>query len=358
MRQTTEESLTPDSQAVSLGYYQKLFAGLQAGRLPQGFRGELEYKCKDGSTRWTETIALPVFGPDGAVVEMLGVSRDLDERKRGEAALSAQRDEIEALNRSLEVRVDQAVAEIRTKDQLLIAQNRHAAMGQMIGNIAHQWRQPLNALTLVLANLEDAARFGDLDAATLTEAVDDSNQLIQKMSATIDDFRNFFRPEKKRVVFSAISQVRGTLALLEASFRNTGITVEVDAPSDVSLFGLPNEYSQVLMNLFTNARQAIEGAKVANGRMTVRLRERDGFGAVTVSDDGGGIPEALLLRLGEPYFTTKDGGTGLGIYMSRQIVELSMGGRLEVRNVDGGAEFTVLSPLAGSVSVVSTSRRQ
>lgn len=269
------------------------------------------------------------------------IVQDVTEREQA-------RRELGELNRSLEERVEQAVAELRDKDQLLIAQNRHAAMGEMIGNIAHQWRQPLNTLGLVLADLKDASHYGELDAAGLDRAVDEGTRLIQRMSTTITDFRNFFRPAKEKVTFSALAQVRETLALLEASFKNTGIVIDIDAPTEVSLLGPPNEYGQVLMNLFTNARQAIQGAGVAEGRMTIRVCERDGLGCLTVLDNGGGIPESTLLRLWEPYFTTKEGGTGLGLYMSKQIVERSLGGRLEARNAAGGAEFTVWTPLSAT----------
>ena len=347
MELTLDEYLTPASLTIAAGCFEKLTADLQAGRPAVGFRGEIECRRRDGSTLWTEVTALPVLGPGGAVVEVLGVSRDISERRRVQEARSAQREEIEALNRTLEARVTQAVAEIRAKDQLLLVQNRHAAMGQMIGNIAHQWRQPLNGLGLVLGDVNDASKFGELDAAMLANAVEQCNALIRSMSTTIDDFRHFFQPGKEQVSFSALTQVRDTLALLDASFKNTGIVIEVATSADVSLFGVPNEYCQVLMNLFTNARQAIQGAKRATGTMTVTLSERDGLGVLSIRDDGGGIPEEVLQRLGEPYFTTKDGGTGLGLYMARQIVERSMGGRLEIKNVPGGAEFTMLTPLAG-----------
>ncbi len=219
-------------------------------------------------------------------------------------------------------------------------------MGEMIGNIAHQWRQPLNALGLVLANLRDGARCGELDEAAVEDAVQNGTRLIQKMSTTISDFRDFFRPGKEKRAFSALAQIRETSALLDASFRDADIELVVDASADLTLFGFGNEYSQVLLNLLSNARQAIVGLGEPHGRVSLRLSVRDGLGCLGVRDNGGGVPEGLLDRIFEPYFSTKEGGTGVGLYMSRQIVERSFGGRLEVSNLEGGAEFRVLTPLA------------
>jgi signal transduction histidine kinase len=218
-------------------------------------------------------------------------------------------------------------------------------MGEMLGNVAHQWRQPLNALGLVLANIQDASRCGALDAGTVEEAVADGNQVLRGMSETIRVFLDFFRPAKAKLPFSALGQIRETLALVEATNRHAGVSVEIDAGADLPLFGFANEYSQVLLNLLSNARQAIEAARPVPGRVTLRLEKRAGLGCLTVRDNGGGISEEIMEKLFEPYFTTKQGGTGIGLHMSRQIVERSFGGRIEVRNVPGGAEFSVLTPL-------------
>jgi PAS domain S-box-containing protein len=279
---------------------------------------------------------------------LLATSRDISARKELERQVIAKQAQLEALNCSLQDRVGQAVTELRSKDQLLITQGRHAAMGEMIGNIAHQWRQPLNALGIILANLRDASRFGGLDAPAVEEAVGESNRLIAKMSSTINDFRDFLTPEKRKGIFSARAEILETLRLVDASYRHVGIEFMFEEMSDVSLVGFSNEYSQVVLNLLSNAKEAIQASKVARGLVTLRLEKRQGLGCLAVRDNGSGIPEALLDRIFEPYFSTKEGGSGIGLYMSRQIVEKSLGGRLEAKNVEGGAEFTVLTPLAVS----------
>jgi PAS domain S-box-containing protein len=277
---------------------------------------------------------------------ILATSRDISARKQLERQRLADQAQLEALNLSLQERVEQTVAELRAKDQILIVQGRQAAMGEMIGNIAHQWRQPLNALGLLIANARDASRFGELDQAAVEEAAAHANRLIQSMSTTISDFRDFLTPGKKKHVFSARTVILETLRLVDASYRHDGVEIVLERESDVTLLGFPNEYAQVVLNLLSNARQAIQACQVTPGRIALWLETRGDLGCLLVRDNGGGIPPAVLARIFDPYFSTRPTGSGIGLSMSRQIVEQSMGGRLEARNVGDGAELTVLVPLA------------
>jgi signal transduction histidine kinase len=148
------------------------------------------------------------------------------------------------------------------------------------------------------------------------------------------------------VPFSALAEVRQALGLIDASFRHDRISLLIETMPDLQLLGHPNEYAQVLLNLLTNARQAIQTSGTAAGRVTLRLEPRDGFGCLLVRDNGGGIQREILSKIFEPYFSTREGGSGIGLYISRQIAERSMGGRLEASNVEGGAEFRLFIPLA------------
>ena len=260
------------------------------------------------------------------------------------------RKELEAINSLLQLRIDQSVAELRQKDQLMITQGRQAAMGEMIGNIAHQWRQPLNALAMVLGNITSAFQYNELTATYLDEAVENGNRLIQKMSTTINDFRNFFRPEKEKRAFPAREQINQAILLVGASVTSQNIILRVDAPNELILIGFPNEYSQVLLNLIANARDAIKESGALHGTITISLFECDGRGCTSVSDNGGGIPAGILDKIYEPYFSTKQMGTGIGLYMSKMIVERSMDGTIEAHNIEGGTEFVISTPLEGSIS--------
>lgn len=228
----------------------------------------------------------------------------------------------------------------------MIQQSRLAAMGEMIGNIAHQWRQPLNALGLVLSNIQDAYEFKELSADYLRQCTQNGERLIQKMSSTINDFRNFFLPDKEMRAFSARDQIEEAIALVSASFKNNNIDIQLVDGDDLQLLGFPNEYSQVLLNILSNAKEAIKARNVERGIVRIRLRPAGEFGCVAIGDNGGGIPADILDKIFEPYFSTKPMGTGIGLYMSKMIIERNMHGRIDADNTAEGAEFALYTPLA------------
>ncbi len=252
---------------------------------------------------------------------------------------------LEAINSSLQNKVDAAVTELRQKDQVMISQSRQASMGEMIGNIAHQWRQPLNALAMVLGNIKSAYQYNELTDEYIDKTVESGNRLIQKMSATINDFRNFFQPDKAMKPFSVLKEAHNAISLVEAALTSENISIQLNATDELTVNGFPNEYSQVLLNLLTNARDAIKNAGVANGTITIHLFKKEGLGCTSVSDNGGGIPDDVIDRIFEPYFSTKILGTGIGLYMSKMIIERSMNGTIEANNIEGGAEFIILTRL-------------
>jgi len=304
---------------------------------------EAEHRRKDGSIFPIEVRAnLVKFGDREFIFSYLN---DISARKAAELALKQ-------LNVSLEARVHEEVAKNRDKDHLLIQQSRLAAMGEMMGNIAHQWRQPINALSLVLANIRDAYEFNQLDRAYLDDQVGRGGHLIHKMSSTIDDFRNFFRPDRTRQSFSLARAVRDAMMIVELSYAHAKIALELESGEDVMCFGFPNEYAQVVLNLLGNAKDAILEREIPAGRVGIRIWRDGQAGGLTLSDNGGGIAEDVLPKVFEPYFTTRDKGTGIGLYMSRTIIE-NMGGHIEVANADGGVRVNLTTPLAESPSVAT-----
>jgi len=332
----------------------------------QLYETEYRARAKDGGWVWIlDRGKVVVRDQDGTALRAAGTHTDITarktveeqlrhqtelleseiiERQRVQEALAEQQLKLEEVNSSLQQRVDEAISEIRQKDQLMISQSRQASMGEMIGNIAHQWRQPLNALAMVLGNISISHQYNELTPEYLAKTVENGNRLIQKMSSTINDFRNFFRPDKESIAFSALEQITHSVSLVEAGFKNQNIAVQMEAPEDVMLTGFPNEYSQVLLNLLSNARDAIRESGAAAGEITIRLFRRDGQGCLAISDTGGGIPADVLDKIFEPYFSTKELGTGIGLYMSKMIIERSMKGSIEVHNIEGGAEFIIVSP--------------
>ena len=259
------------------------------------------------------------------------------------AELRQARNHVEELNRSLEVLIAQAVDELRQKDQMLILQDRLAITGEMINNIAHQWRQPLNTLGLIIQNLLMFYDTVEFNREFLEENTGKSMELILHMSRTIDDFRNFFRSDKKKLTFNINQVITQTLSIIGQSFHNQNISVAFDPEGSPMANGYPNEYAQVLLNILMNARDALVEHHVDCALISIRAFVEAGISVVIISDNAGGIAEEIIVKLFDPYFTTKvpDKGTGIGLFMSKTIIEKNMGGKLTVRNTVSGAEFRI-----------------
>lgn len=261
--------------------------------------------------------------------------------------------ELEELNRSLDQRVRDEITKRKQQESLLIHQSRLAAMGEMIAAIAHQWRQPLNALSLVLQNIHIQHQMGALSEQSMQRMQDKAEQLVQRMSSTIDEFRNFFKPRTHPETFNLAHAMQSAAGILEGVFRNHGIELVIECDQGINLVGIPGEFSQVLLNLLGNAKDAVLDSRQA--APTIRLRAaRDGNSLkIDVEDNGGGISPDIIDKIFEPYFTTKEEGkgSGIGLYMSKMIVENNMNGRLAASNTPEGARFSILLPtLAASES--------
>jgi len=319
--------------------------------------------CLNLASRSTDVISAETCRSLEAIAAQIGGTLV---RLRAEADLERSRKKLEELNQNLEVRVEQETRLRLEKERLLVQQSRLAAMGEMIGAIAHQWRQPLNSVAAVVQDLGDAQAFGVLDKAYLGRGVEAAMRQINFMSKTIDDFRNFFQPEKEKRVFDVKQAAAEVLTMLFpqlAAHRISccicckvhGLTfTDFSAPirscGEMQLLGYENEMKQVYLNLVTNAKDAILESRERpgvtqedQGRIVLEFARTGEKILISVTDNGGGIPAGVLDRIFEPYFTTKEQGrgTGIGLYMSKMIVEGSMGGRIGARNVDGGAEFAI-----------------
>jgi signal transduction histidine kinase len=234
--------------------------------------------------------------------------------------------------------------ELRQRDQLLIQQSRMAAMGEMLGNIAHQWRQPLNVLGLKIQELTMSYRLGNFSKELLEANVGKSMEILKHMSRTIDDFRTFSTPDKEKITFNVSEVVQKTVSLICETFHSHGIAVEIVSAEEPQVEGYPNEYAQVLLNVLMNAKDAFMERQTAEPRVIIRSsKDEEGRAVVTIADNAGGIDEAVIDKIFDAYFTTKElgKGTGVGLFMSKKIIEAHMGGRLTVRNIEGGAEFTI-----------------
>ena len=277
-------------------------------------RCELTAVRKDGTIFPVEVSSVIFDAPCHSFV----VLRDLTERKHAEE-------------------------ELREKERLLLQQSRLAAMGETINNIAHQWRQPLNTLGLSIQSLKMFHDHGEFTTEILDQNVSHSMELIQHMSKTIDDFLHYFRPDKEKVEYSIRDAVLRTVSLVKDCLKFQHISVDVQASANPTVVGFPNEYSQVLLNIIMNAKDALLERHHDDAKITITINEEGERSVVTIADNGGGIPEDIIDKVFEPYFTTKgsDQGTGIGLFMSKSIIEKSMCGKLSVRNVGDGAEFRI-----------------
>lgn len=248
---------------------------------------------------------------------------------------------LKEINNTLEDRVREEVERNREKDALLVQKDRQAALGEMTGNIAHQWRQPLNAVSLIVQDLELQENTGSLNKEHLKESLSRINDLTRHMSQTINDFRELYQPDKEKIPFSLSKKVRQSLALVENNLREQSISVNVSAEEDVLALGFPNQFAQVILNLLNNSRDALLERKVPDPTIWIEVSKDGMTSLVTIKDNAGGIPADIIHRIFDPYFTTRKEGTGIGLSMSRTIIEKNMAGRLTVRNDQVGAVFTL-----------------
>lgn len=250
--------------------------------------------------------------------------------------------------RLLKSELDRSESEIEYQKAMLFQQSKLAAMGEMIDNIAHQWRQPLNTLGVIVQDTQYAHRKGKLDQQYLQSLTLESMEQIAFMSQTIEDFRNFVKPNQKNSPFNLNEPVEQSLQLLSVMFDSHRISIDVEYSNrELEIFGSSSELKQVMINLLNNARDALVERKIQKPIIKIRVFGDDMYGAITIQDNGGGILPEHIERIFEPYYTTKEEGkgSGIGLYMSYAIVRTKMGGMIEVTNVEEGTLFTIMLPL-------------
>ena len=229
------------------------------------------------------------------------------------------------------------------KDQIVIKQSKMASMGSMINNIAHQWRQPLNEIASILMVLEVKIK---MKSATtnkeILDTINDSNNILKFMSNTIDDFKNFFATDKKKNNFLVVEQISSALNIIKASLAENNIKVDIIIKDNISVFGFPNEYTQVLINIISNAQDIMILNKIKNKKLIIKVYKKDNKSIVEIEDNAGGIKITPINKIFEPFFTyKKKSGTGIGLFMSKLIIEDNMHGILRVINKPNGACFCI-----------------
>jgi signal transduction histidine kinase len=256
--------------------------------------------------------------------------------------LDAQSRKLSEFNITLEAKVNQGIEEIRKKDKLLEQQSKLASMGEMVGNIAHQWRQPLNALAGNIQFLKEDYEDGIIDEAFLDDYIKQNMEFINFMSKTIDDFRDFFKTGKIKEPFNILESIDKPLNIVRGQFKLLNIHLDIRG-EDFVINGIESEFQQVVLNIVNNAKDALLENKISNGLIIIKSIMKDNIGILTIQDNAGGIPTDIIDRVFEPYFTTKEEGkgTGIGLYMSKSIIENNMDAKLIVKNEGDGAKFEI-----------------
>jgi len=263
--------------------------------------------------------------------------------------------ELKKLNESLEIRVEEEVQNNREKDRLLSQQVKMAAMGEMLENIAHQWRQPLSIISTTSSGIVMQKKAEILKDEFLIKSMDTINDTAQYLSKTIEDFKNFYEPNKNIVKFNIKTVYTKTLDIINSKYKNLNIKF-IENIESIDLLGLDSELIQVIINILNNSKDALESNNNSEERyIFVDIYKKENFLIISIKDNAGGIDESIIDRIFEPYFTTKhkSQGTGIGLYMSQEIITKHMYGEITIKNKHFtynnksyiGAWFTVKVPL-------------
>ncbi len=374
--------LSPESISAGKRYFKKLRDGVvtEIGM-------ERLYRRKDKSEFWGQLYMTSVKDPETLSVNFLGMVHDITERKhQREAAERAEKrfmrivkeltsemeaikpdgafiEQLEQINLELERLYKRELKDNRKKEALIIHQARQAAMGEMVGNIAHQWRQPLNNLGLIITNLMDAYRFDELDDVLMDETCNRARLLIRQMSETIDDFQDFLKPSVNSERFEVEQTLDIVVELLKDNLKFNKITLRRMDCADLALRGQKNQLAQAIFNILSNAVDAIRENQPDNRELLIEtsLKTPDHIEAtlspepltdqkyvmIEITDHAGGIPEKVIDKIFDPYFTTKskEEGTGLGLYITKSIIENSFNGFVDFQMTETGTKFTITLPI-------------
>ena len=252
--------------------------------------------------------------------------------------------ELQELNQKLELRVKEEVKKSRDKDSIMIHNSKLAQMGEMMSMIAHQWRQPLSAISAASTGLQVKVELDKYDEKLFLNTLEKIEEYVYHLSNTIDDFAGFFKPSKRKEDTTLEKLSDKALFIISSSFVKNSIEVTIKHQKDITVSTYSNEVIQVLINLLKNAENIIINRKIENPEININTFEKNGKKVIEIIDNAGGIDETIIDKIFESYFTTKDreDSTGLGLYMSKFIIEDSCKGKLTVENTSDGVKFIIV----------------
>ena len=233
--------------------------------------------------------------------------------------------------------------ELEKKNEMLIHQSKMATIGEMIGVIAHQLKQPLNIMSLYCNDVKDSYEYDEIDDEFIKKFHKNTREQISFMSDTIDGFTDFFNPKKIKSVFSLKNSVSKILQILQKHLTVNDIKLEINI-LDEKVFGVDSELEQVILNIITNSKDAFNDRKVENRLIKINSLEKGKYTILMIEDNAGGIKEENIDNIFDPYYTTKDYGTGIGLYMVKLVIKSSFGGDLKIQNTQNGVKFIIALP--------------
>ena len=254
--------------------------------------------------------------------------------------------ELAQLNEGLELRIKDALNIQQKQQEALFLQDRTVQMGELLNMLAHQWRQPLSRISAVTTQLKFALALGEIDASEFNKQVDGIEKYTHELSETIEEFRTVYEPEKLSENTSICALLQKTASIINSTFKEQNIQVDVISDQNEKGYFTSTALYQVLLSLLRNSHEAFLEVDVLKPKISMYTKREDGVLKVCVQDNAGGIQEENLTKIFDPYFSTKDmkNGHGLGLYMSKSIVEQNCHGEIEVENKDGGSLFTISFP--------------
>ncbi len=266
----------------------------------------------------------------------------LKARVKTHCELANQKKELYRFNNELKELVQEKVEELHKAQLHSQMLARQASMGNLIAMVAHQWKQPISTIAMIVNNILVDIELQMLNNSKLRENMLEISRYVEYLSETIDNFKNFFKPRKDKELVSIIELFEIVNNMIRASLQNSGIKLDIRVDEDISFNSYKNELLQVILNIISNSKDAIVANKIENGFIDVVANMKDDNVEIEICDNGGGIGVDIIDKLGEPYFSTKDkSGTGLGLYMSKSIVEKHLNGELKWFNSDSGACFKI-----------------